>query len=162
MRKATVFLIVLIAAVLLLYGFWKPEKAISGQAVVAGNLSVQGICVLDLSPSNYLQFGSLLPGARSSEATLTIYNNGNVPQNVSVNGTDWFGPGSFTVTRTKYNASAPGADYVLGKISLTNISTIILSNQPGMISNPTYWQVEIPPGQAPGTYNQAIEVTGQC
>ncbi len=129
---------------------------------VIGTVTVPSTCFATVS-NTAINFGSLAPTAQYAPANLVVDSNagGNVAANIVVSGTDWTSGGNtFLVTNTVWNPTNTVTFTPSNDLTAVPVDTHIQISAGG--SGNIYFGVQIPPGQAVGTYTQNIIVESSC
>ncbi len=137
----------------------------SNAVQTTGTVNILGTCGLSFVSGAPINFGSLLPGATSTDKILTLDNTGTKSGTLSVSGSDWKDAGGTThilVQFTKYTSKTTTTPYA-NKIPLTSIPTVVGIISPP-VNNATTWQLQSTLINTPfsGTLTQTIDLTLAC
>lgn len=144
-----------------LTGFVLGANSLSSNVI--GTVTVPSTCFATVSP-NAINFGSLAPTTQYAPANQVVDSNagGNVAANIVVSGTDWTtsGSGNFLVTNTVWNPTNTVTFTQSNDLTLLPVDTKIQMSAGG--SGNIFFGVQIPSGQAVGTYTQTITIESSC
>ncbi len=128
---------------------------------VNANVVVPSTCYLSATP-NTITFGSVPPGSNYADNVLVngTDTNGNVNSYLFVSGGNWVATGlHFGVSNSTWNPTSLST-FAGNALSTTAANTAILVPFGG--SNSIYFGMEVPGGQASGTYTQTITMYASC
>ena len=141
----------------LLFGL---AAAYASSSNVLAQVTVISACIISLDTGS-ISFGSMAPGATSTDAEVNVNNTGNTQASVNVNGSAWSdGTHTMAVGQTRYSAS-PGTAYG-SMTALTGTPAAATAPIAGGATTTTYWKLSIPAAQAAGAYNQTITFSVSC
>lgn len=139
-----------------------PVNTVNG---IGLTLQVSGTCNPIISNA-LIDFGSVAPGSNAPTTnTVNVQDSGNTGSNIILYSTSDSGTGnwvylsnSFGVSNTLWSATSGGASTALTNTVTTDSNIFV----PASGSNDIYFGVNIPVGQAPGTYSQGITISLSC
>jgi len=128
---------------------------------ISASVVVNTVCTTELS-NTLITFPSLQPGGYANTANVvTITNSGNKAANTLVEGTDWtYSSYDFDVSNTLWSATSGGniGTQLTPAPTLTDTAIVVNAGS----SNQIYFGVNVPVGQAPGTYSSTITIELSC
>ena len=124
--------------------------------------------LLAVGVTGSINYGTVNPGATSTTQTVTITNTGNFNStDVSFSGVNLeFGGDTIAVDQQKYSTTTSEAwdslDYTLDGTPTLRILNIVKGTATGTPSTQdNYWAIQVPNGQAAGTYSGTSTITAQ-
>jgi hypothetical protein len=135
-------------------------NSVSTNNVIVVNSIIVGGCIPLINANSVIAFPETVPGSFAPTSNVVnIGNAGTATSNILIEGGNWIsGTSSFLVGNTLWSATSGGN--IGTQLSNTAVDTQIII--PAGDSNSIYFGLNVPTGQAAGTYSQTINALTSC
>jgi len=156
--------IAMILSAIIIAQYMEAVAFASSSATVAATLTISLTCMVTLS-NTAINFGAVsISGNAPTANTVRDANNGNMPANILLSGTNWvYSSNSFFAANTIWDFSShasgvSGNTLGLSPGNIVDTYNVIGESQDALV----YFGVQIPGQQAVGIYTQTVTIENKC